>query len=80
MPDHLEGGRHIIKNFGDVLAKLAEGTAAVRTGAGGLVDLLLAREMFGQRLAVSGAEPADRPDRFRERLRTVLAQQSLPSI
>ena len=59
MPDHLEGGRHIIKNFGDVLAKLAQAAAAVRTGAGGLVDLLLAREMVGQRLAVGRVYKVD---------------------
>ena len=47
---------HVIQHLGDVLAELGHPAAAVGAGAGtvvgGLMHDLLARQMFGQRLAL----------------------------
>ena len=51
MPGDLERARHVLKNFGDILAHLAHLRAAIRAGAGRLVHLVLARQVIGQGFA-----------------------------
>ena len=46
---HLEAAWHVVEGLGHVGADPPQSTAAVRTAAGGGMDNLLARQVFGQR-------------------------------
>ncbi len=73
MPDHLEAGANILQHLGDILAKLAQSTAAAgASGVTGQMSVNLARKMLRQRPAkgLRGNWP------FRWRNRSLLALRS----
>jgi hypothetical protein len=76
MANDLEAARHVIQDFGDVLAQPGHAGAAIRAGAGAVVlrfvNDLLAGKMLGQWLTLRFALPGNHGTIFRLRLGDIL--------